>query len=51
MEMTQSKEQIERQMKKNESNIQELWDNIKCSNLPIIGVLEGEEREGDKKCV
>ena len=30
---------------KNESNIQDLWDNIKCSNPCIIRVPEGEERE------
>ena len=31
--------------KKNESNIRDLWDNIKCANLHIIGIPEGEERE------
>ena len=31
--------------KKNESNIQDPWDNIKCVNLRIIGVPESEERE------
>ena len=42
MEITQSEQQIERQMKTNESNIRDLWDNIKCVNLHIIGVPEGE---------
>ena len=32
-------------MEKNESNIWDLWDNIKCANLHIIGIPEGEERE------
>ena len=32
-------------MKKNESNIKDIWDNIKCANLPIIRSPEGEERE------
>ena len=31
--------------KKNESNIRDLWDNIKRANLHIIGIPEGEERE------
>ena len=29
-------------MKRNENS---LWDNIKCTNIHIIGVPEGEERE------
>ena len=32
-------------MKKNEDSLRDLWDNIKCNNIHIIGVPEGEERE------
>ena len=32
-------------MKRNEDSLRELWDNIKCNNIHIIGVPEGEERE------
>ena len=32
-------------MKTNEKSLRELWDNIKCTNIHIIGVPEGEERE------
>ena len=45
MEITQSGERIENQMKKHESNIRDLWDNIKQANLRIIGIPEGEEKE------
>ena len=47
MKITQSKEQAESQMKKkkSESNIRDLWDNIKRANLCIMGIPEGEERE------
>ena len=31
--------------KKNEERLRKLWDNIKCSNIRIIGVPEGEEEE------
>ena len=31
-------------MKRNESNLRDLWDNIKHTNICIIGVLVGEER-------
>ena len=45
MEITQSGQQTENQMKKHESNIRDLWDNIKQANLCIIGIPEGEEKE------
>ena len=32
-------------MKRNEDSLRDLWDNIKCTNICIIGVPEGEERE------
>ena len=32
-------------MKRNEDSLRDLWDNIKCTNIHIIGVPEGEERE------
>ena len=32
-------------MKRNEDSQREFWDNIKCINIHIIGVSEGEERE------
>ena len=32
-------------MKKHESNIRDLWDNIKQANLHIIGIPERKEKE------
>ena len=32
-------------MKTNEESLRELWDNVKCTNIRVIGVPEGEERE------
>ena len=49
MEITQSGQQTGNQMKKHESNIRYLWDNIKQANLQIIGILEGEEKKGGLK--
>ena len=37
-------------MKKHESNIRYLWDNIKQVDLCIIGIPEGEEK-GDWRCI
>uniref|UniRef100_A0A8D0TTD4 L1 transposable element RRM domain-containing protein n=1 Tax=Sus scrofa TaxID=9823 RepID=A0A8D0TTD4_PIG len=45
MEITQSGQQTENQMKKHESNIRDLWDNIKQANICIIGIPEGKEEE------
>ena len=37
-------------MKRSKDSLRDLWDNIKCNNIPIIGVSEGEERDkGPKK--
>ena len=38
-------EQKKERMKRNEDSLRDLWDNIKCTNICIIGVPEGEERE------
>ena len=46
IEITQSREQTETQIKKKyESNISNLWDNIKNANLCLIGISERKERE------
>ena len=45
MEITQSGQQTQNQMKKHESNIRDLWDNIKQANLRIIGIPEGVEKD------
>ena len=45
MEITQTGQQTENQVKKHGSNIRDLWDNIKQANLRIIGIPEGEEKE------
>ena len=44
MEITQSEQQRENQLKKHESNIRDLWHNTNQANLCIIGIPEGEEK-------
>ena len=34
-----------KESKRNEDHISSLWDNSKCSNIHIIGVPEGKEKE------
>ena len=38
-------EQEEKRIQNNENSISSLWDNFKRSNIHIIGVPEGEEKE------
>ena len=45
VEFTVVEQNKEKRMKRNEDSLRELWDNIKCNNIRIIGVPEGEERD------
>ena len=45
VEFTATEQNKEKRMKRNEDSLRDLWDNIECTNIRIIGVLEGEERE------
>ena len=38
-------EQDKKRFQKNKDSISSLWDNVKGSNILIIGVPEGEEKE------
>ena len=50
VESTATEQNKEKRMKRNEDSLRDLWDNIKCTNIRIIQVPEGEEREkGPKK--
>ena len=35
----------ETKIQKNEERLRILWDNLKCSNIQIIGVPEGKEQQ------
>ena len=45
VEITASEQNIEKRMKRNEDSLRDLWDNIKWTNIHIIGVPEGKGRE------
>ena len=36
-------------MKRNEESLRDLWDNIKCTNICIIGVPGEERKKGPEK--
>ena len=45
VEITQLEDQKEKRIKRNEDSIKDLWENIKCTNIAIMGDPEGEEKE------
>ena len=45
VEITAVKQNIEKRVKRNEDSLRNLWDSIKNTNISIIGVPGGEERE------
>ena len=45
VEFTVIEQNKEKRMKRNEDNQRDFWDNIKHTNIRIIWVPEGEERE------
>ena len=45
VEITDAEEKREKSLKTNEEGLREIWDNVNCTNIHIIGMPEGEERE------
>ena len=45
VEITDAEQKREKRLKANEESLRELWDNVIHTNVHIIGVPEGEERE------
>ena len=44
VEITDAEQKREKRLKTNEEGLRELWDNIKCTNIHIIG-CQKEKRE------
>ena len=49
VEITATGQNTEKRMKRNEDSFRDLWDNIKHTNICVIGVPEGEERKAPRK--
>ena len=45
VEINESKRKKEIRIKRNEDNLRDLWDNVKCPNIRIIGVPEDEDKK------
>ena len=44
VEITVMEQNKEKRMQRNKNSLRDLWDNIKCTNIHILSVPEGEER-------
>ena len=49
MEITTAEQNKEKRMKRIEDSLRDLWDNIKHTNIQIIGVAEEEETKKNQK--
>ena len=45
MEITSEEQNKVKRMKRTEDGLRDLWDNIKCTSIRIIGVPEEEEKK------
>ena len=43
------KQRGKKKNKRNEDNLTNLWDNVKCPNIRIIGVPEEEDEKNDQE--
>ena len=49
LEINESERKKEKQIKRNEDNLRDLQDNIKCPNIQIIGVPEEDKKKDHEK--
>ena len=45
VEINEAERIKEKRIKRNEDNLRDLWDNVKCPNIRIIGVPEEEDKK------
>ena len=45
VEITNAEQDKEKRMKRIEDSLRDFWDNIKCTNIRIIGIAEEEEKK------
>ena len=45
MEINKSERKKEKRIKRYEDNVRDIWDNVKCPNIWIIGVPEKEDKK------
>ena len=51
VEINESEREKEKWIKRNEDNIRDLQDNIKCHNILLLGVSEEDKKKGHEEIV
>ena len=49
VEINEAERKKEKRIRRNEDNLSDLWDNVKCPNIWIIGVPEEDKKKGHEK--
>ena len=49
VEINETERKTEKQIKRNEDNLRDLWDNVKCPNTRIIEVPEEQDKKKDNE--
>ena len=49
VEINEAERKKEKRIKRNEDNLRDLWDNVKCPNIQIIGLPEEHKNKGHEK--
>ena len=49
VERNETERKKERRIKRNEDNLRDLWDNVKCPNIRIIGFPEEDKKKDHEK--
>ena len=49
VEINETEKKKEKQIKRNEDNLRDFWDNVKRPNIWIIGVPEEEDKKKDRE--
>ena len=47
VEINEAEKKTEKRIKRNDDNLRDLWDNVKCPKIRIIGVPEEEDKKKD----
>ena len=49
LEINETERKKEKRIKRNEDNLRDLWDNVKCPKIRIIGVPEEDKNKDNEK--
>ena len=49
VEINKAERKKEKRIKRNEDNLRDLWDNVKCPNIRIISIPEEDKKKDHEK--